>query len=121
MSANDVREEFNRVWEEIDLQAERDKDAYRSVLELQKLYVSLSQDERLQANQVIAEWALADEPKRRFTALALIDRYLIRSAVPALEGLARRFADASGPSAPYDLAKVNRILHRLSCCPDGTT
>jgi hypothetical protein len=78
--------------------------------------------DRVEIEQVLCDWAEGDDDLRQSTALAVIDRLRIVSAIPALRRLAARLEEASGPSAPYDWAKVNRILGRLQgpaeprCC-----
>jgi len=66
------------------------------------------------ADQVLAEWVLAEDEKVRFDALALIADFKIGSAVPALRTLARRLAWSPAPGAPYELKKVDRILGVLA-------
>ncbi|MEA3502605.1 MAG: hypothetical protein U9R47_07505, partial [Actinomycetota bacterium] len=69
--------------------------------------------DRAEVERVLCQWAESGDDLRRFTALAVIDRRGIASAVPTLRRLAAMFEAAQGPSAPYDWAKVNRILGRL--------
>lgn len=114
MTDSDVRALLNAEWIRIDQEAEARKDSHSAVFELARLYRSLSREERFVADQVLIEWALSGDEKKQFDALAMIDEFSISSAIPALNRLAARFKQAKGPSAPYDLAKVNRILDRLA-------
>lgn len=114
MRDSDLRTLLNAEWSRIDREAEVGKDSQRAVFALADLYRSLSEDERLVADEVLIEWALSGHPKKQFDGLALIDEFSITSAVPALDRLAERFRQADEPSSPYDLTKVNRILERLT-------
>lgn len=114
MRGSDVRALLNTEWSRIDYEAEAGKDSQRAVFALADLYRSLSEEERLVADEVLIEWALSGHPKKQFDGLALIDEFSITSAVPALHRLAERFQQADEPSSPYDFAKVNRILDRLT-------
>jgi hypothetical protein len=77
------------------------------------LYEKLNTEERMMANEVLVEWALLDDERVRFDALALIDDFKISSAVPALIALADRLASSSAVGAPFELHKVDRILRDL--------
>lgn len=59
------------------------------------------------------EQVLSDEENVRFDALSLIEDFKIRSAVPALRKLADRLEHQDQPGAPYEWAKVKRILGNL--------
>jgi len=114
MTGSDVRALLTAEWIRIDQEAEARKNSHGAVFELARLYRSLSDAERSAADELLIEWALSGDEKKQFDGLALIDEFSISSAVPALNRLAERFEQAEGPSAPYDLAKVNRILARLT-------
>ena len=114
MTSSDVRALLKTEWARIDQEAEAKKDSQSAVFALAGFYRGLSDEERFVADQVLIDWALSDDEKKQFDGLALIDEFSISSAVPALSRLADRFKQAKGPSAPYDLAKVNRILDRLT-------
>lgn len=114
MTGSDLRSLLNAERARIDREAEARKDSQSAVFDLARLYRSLSDEERSLADEVFIEWALSGDEKKQFDGLALIDEFSISSAIPALNRLADRFEQAEGPSAPYDLAKVNRILARLT-------
>lgn len=114
MRDSELRSLLNAEWSRIDQEAEARKDSQSAVFALADLYRSLSEEERLVADEVLIEWALSGHPKKQFDGLALIDEFSITSAAPALHRLAERFREAEEPSSPYDLAKVNRILKRLT-------
>ena len=114
MTISGVRTLLNSAWSRVNREAEARKDSHSAVFELARIYRSLSGAERRAADQVLIEWALSADGKKQFDGLALIDEFSITSAVPALRRLEDRFKGSSEPSAPYDLAKVNRILERLA-------
>lgn len=81
---------------------------------LHSLYSGLSDDERILADQVIAEWVLSDEENLRYDALVLVDDFSIANALPAVKTLEERLGRSSSPSARYELRKVEEILKKLS-------
>lgn len=85
-----------------------------AVLELSRRYVQLAPDERLEVNQLMGEWVLSSDETKRFDALALISDHRIESAVPALRMLSEQLEASEAPSAPYEWAKVNRVLGKLT-------
>lgn len=109
-------DEFRRQMEyrrAVDEEAASMKDSYVSLDRLHALYRKFDSEEQKMADQVLAEWALSDDEKLRFDALALIDDFKVASTVPALRQLANRLASSDAPSAPYELKKVNRIIEDL--------
>lgn len=90
------------------------KDSFFVLVQLQALYRKFDAEERTMANQVLSGWALSDDEKVRFDALALIDDFKVVVAIFALQELSVRLESACTPSAPYELLKVNRIIRGLS-------
>ncbi len=90
------------------------KDSYLALDRLHSLYRKFDVEERTMADQVLSEWALSEDEKVRFDALALIDDLKIANAIPALRMLASRLASSNAPGAPYELKKVNRVVGNLS-------
>jgi len=70
--------------------------------------------ERQTFDAVLGGWVLSDNESRRFDALALIDEYRIRRALPALEELRRRLDQSPAPGAPFEKAQVDRIIASLA-------
>lgn len=114
MSVNDVRSRLEEAWRSIDREAEAWKDSHSAVFALESFYRGLAEAELSAADDVLIEWTQSDDVKKRFDALALIDEFSIVAALPALRRLAEEFEDSAEPSSPYDLAKVNRIIGRLT-------
>jgi len=117
VAQSDFKNWMNAAREQIEREAQRDKDTPRALVELQRLYRSFDDAERTAADEVAIAWALSDDLDKRFDGLAMINMHEIRSAVPALRELARRLPGEQGPQSPYDLAKVQRILAKLTECP----
>ena len=90
------------------------KDPYIALEKLRALYVKFDDADRRMADEVLSEWALSEDESLRFDALALIDDLKIGTALPALQGLAKRLASSAEPGAPYELKKVHRILAGLT-------
>lgn len=114
MSPRDARAQWIEAWEAIDRDAEARRDSPAALPALERAYSELAGEDRVRVDEVLIEWSLSDDSKKRFDALALIDVFLIRSALPALRALEREFDSSDAPSAPFDLAKVRRIIDGLS-------
>lgn len=76
-------------------------------------YRSLTPNDRSIVDRLLAEQVLSDDENVRFDALSLIEDFKIRSATPALRRLADRLEHQERPGAPYEWAKVNRILGNM--------
>ncbi len=111
-------EEFGRelevFWERADKDGDRAKDSQLALSELESFYRGLDEKEREFALGMFVDWILGSDSRRQFAGLAMIDRFLIRAALEPLRQLAASLENASGPSAPYAWAKVNRIIGRLA-------
>lgn len=108
-----IENKLEQVYEDGASRAELNKDSGEPMASVAAFVAAQDADGRARVEQEIARWAERGDALRRFTALAVIDRLSLRSAIPTLRHLANRFESAEGPSAPYDWAKVNRILGRL--------
>lgn len=73
-------------------------------------YRTLSEEERIVINGLLAEQLASEDENVRFDALALIREFRIASAVPALRRLADWLETQDWPGAPYEWAKVNKII-----------
>jgi len=111
---DEFRERLNLWFDKTDALRMREKDSQRVLLDTEAFYERLDDEERNLADQVFCEWVAMDGTGRQFVALWLISFHRMISALPALRAAARRFEVASGPSAPYDWAKVNRIIGQLA-------
>lgn len=112
-SPNDVRTAWMRTRGELDSQARLSKDSQGALLGLSQRYRMLDDEQRVTVDGILAEWIVSDDESERFDALALVDEYRVRSALPALRVLAGRLENNASPGAPYEWAKVNRVIGRL--------
>ena len=63
---------------------------------------------------MVAEWVESEDAGLRFDALAIVNKYRLVHAVPALRRLQARLESDTSPGAPYEWAKVTRILGNLT-------
>lgn len=103
-----------RLWEELESKHVPNNLGNLVSVDLGRCYEDLCGSDRAVFESLLIERISSDDPGERFTALAVIDDQQIVGAIPALRMLADQLEYAAGPSAPYDLAKVNRILARLT-------
>jgi hypothetical protein len=114
MNLSDFRTEMYAFWAAAVDEALGLKDAYRSVERLGSFYRNLDQASRELADVVLAEWVLSEDEKLRFDALAVVDDFLVASALPALCQLAARLSSAGTPGAPFEIERVEGIVQRLT-------
>jgi hypothetical protein len=111
----ELRDRFEWGYDKSEALAAQGKDSNLAVGYFKNFFRTIDESERPSADAILAEWALSpDDDARRFVALAIIDEFKVVSALPSLRALAERFELADGPAAPYDWAKVNRIIGRLA-------
>jgi len=113
MTLDELRSKMASYRQSADLEAGSMKDPYMTLDRLRAMYDKFEPSERQMADQVLAEWALAESEGIRFDAKALIDDLDIISAVPALRELTSRLASSSAPSARYEIETANRIIEKL--------
>jgi hypothetical protein len=116
----DTREAWRNLRERLHAETQGTKDPQEAVLELSSRYRVLTPEEKREVNEVLGEWALSGDEDLRFDALALISDHKIALALPALYRLAERLEGAAGPAAPYEWAKLNRTIGRLTEVEGGS-
>ena len=94
--------------------ATANKQPQESLLTGAAQYRQLSDEDRPVVNELLAEQLSSPEEDVRFLALALIEDFEIVSALPALRRLANWLETQQWPGAPYEWAKVNRIIGRMA-------
>jgi len=114
MSSADVRQAWMRFRDEVSARAMENKQSQEAVLALAARYRSLSGEERIVVDDMLAEQLGSEDETVRFDALALIADFEIRSTVPALRRLADWLESQAWPGAPYEWAKVNRVIRALT-------
>jgi len=113
MNIEDFRIKMNEFWREADLRAASLKDSHLALEMLHRFYAKLDDSEKNLANQVLAEWVMSEDENLRFDALALIGDFSIISTRSALNELALRLSMSNLPGAPFEWAKVNRLIKKL--------
>jgi hypothetical protein len=110
----DVGSRWLAQWADADLRAREGKDGQSVLLGLYARYRALSLEDRPIVDGLLAELTDSSDESVRFVALAMISEFRITSAIPDLRRLAGRLERADGPGAPYEWAKVNRIIAWLN-------
>lgn len=113
MTTANARTRWVELRERLDDDARASKASHAVVIELSRRYQELDGSERPQVDELLAEWVLSEDEGRRFDALAVIADNKVVHTVPALRELAERLEVSDAPSAPFEWAKVNRILGKL--------
>jgi hypothetical protein len=113
MTPDTFREAFEAFRDRVDAEASAAKSSHDAICELGALYERLDARERLLADGVLADWIVSDDEAKRWDALALVRAYKITSAMAALRELEGKLERSSDPSAPYEWAKVNRLIGLL--------
>ncbi|MBI5779630.1 MAG: hypothetical protein HZA49_09285 [Planctomycetes bacterium] len=113
MKKEESKKLLEQEWENIIADAESAKDSPRATINLMENYKSLDTGRRLLADQIIAEWITSKDDGKRFDALALVEKFNIRSALPQLRALEVDLKNRTGPDAYYQLEKVRRKIKKL--------
>lgn len=113
MTLDEFRLEMASYWRSADDEARTFKDPHVALKRLRALYGKFDDIERQMADQVIGEWALSEDERLRFDALALVENCKIDAAIPALQKLTTHLASNSASSAPDELEKIQRIIAGL--------
>jgi uncharacterized protein DUF4304 len=109
----DARRRWVAVWEETDKNARESKDGPMALLVLYKNYRKLEAADRVEIDRLLVETVLSADGNKRFDALALIEEFHITGALPALETLFARLSQSTAVSAPFDLARVQKLTRLL--------
>jgi hypothetical protein len=113
MNLVEFRKFMEQQWEEIDEAAMSAKNSQGALLALIEFYRDLDDKQRPLADQVIAEWVTSTNPRKRFDALALVEEFIIRTALPQLLVLEADCQNRIGPIARDELKEVRRKINRL--------
>ena len=100
--------------DELDARHVAAKDSQGAILELAATYGRIPEEDRRKVEEVLLDWLLSEDESLRYDALFIVDEYLIRRAAPSLRVLQERLQSDPRPGAPYEWAKVNRTLGRLT-------
>lgn len=107
-----ARRQWRALRDDLDARAAAAKDSMDAVTRLSERYAALADDERTAVDAELADWLCSNDESLRYDALFLIATHDIRTTEPALRALADRLEVESTPGAPYEWAKVNRLLAR---------
>jgi hypothetical protein len=83
-------------------------------LKLVSLYSRFDENERLMASVVLSGWLVSQDESLRYDALAVIRRYQIVTALPALNKLLERLRDEARPGAPYEAHGVEKVIAAIA-------
>lgn len=105
--------DFTRLWSEIDKRHVDAKDSQGAIPELFDLYQPLDPKQRESANSDLFAALREGDEDQRYDALAIINRFQVREALPHLRELAVRLQIDDSRGAPFELAKVEQFIARL--------
>jgi len=104
---------WREMWAEVDRRHEESKDSQGAIVELFGRYARLDKQGRADADGALFEALHGEDETKRYDALAIINEFQLSEAIPHLRELAARLQLTDTPGAPFELAKVQRILHKL--------
>ena len=84
VSGESVQEWLEAAWVRIDADARASKNSPRAVSDLIQLFGTIGPGDRLDADDVLIQWATSSDTARQFDALALIDHFKVVAALPAV-------------------------------------
>jgi hypothetical protein len=114
VNTTEVRDSWLRSLREDLARAQESKQSQDALLSATARYRGLSTDQRLIVDELFVEQLVSHDEATRFIALALIEDFKISSALPALRRLGDWLEAQPWPGAPYEWAKVNRIIALLA-------
>jgi hypothetical protein len=107
-------EEVEQLWARLDDEAQAAKLSHQAVMRFEDFYRGLSDPDRVVVDGVLANWIDRGlDSRRRFDALALVSRFEIRSALPAVREALSSLDRAEGPSVPFERSKLERIIAKI--------
>lgn len=113
MGARAMTTSWRELWAEVGRRHEESKDNQGAIVQLLECYVSLDAQSRAEADRAIFEALLGEDETKRYDALAIINAFQLQDAIPHLLELAARLQLTDTPGAPFELAKVERIIAKL--------
>lgn len=114
MTPEEFRQAFESFRDQVNRDAVASKSSHEAYIELTALYGRFGSDERTIAETVLIDWLESDDESKRWDAEALIRDHRVVAAIPALRALADKLEESVEPGAPYEWAKVNRLLGHLA-------
>jgi hypothetical protein len=115
MAAESAGDQWRSLRNDLERSFAQGKNSLQAVFELSMAYGRLDEAEQNEVNGVLIEWVLSEDECLRYDALYLVKEHQVHQAVPALRALQDRLEnDPSRPGAPYEWAKINGLLGRLT-------
>ena len=102
------------AWRRVDRAFVDAKDSPGALPALFALYRRLDASGRKEVDVCLIEALASGTESQRFDALAIINEFGITAALPAMRELAIRLQLENSPGAPFELAKVNRFISKLT-------
>jgi hypothetical protein len=93
-------------------EAEAEKCPQRGVVLLSQKYGELTASNRIYIDKLLAEWIVSADEGKRFDALAIVFDHKIYAMLPALGKLASLLSQLDTVGAPFELAKVSRVIDK---------
>jgi len=112
-----MSKEWRTQWAEIDRRHQGDRDSQGAIVELFERYAELQPEQRENVNKILFEALREGTEVQRYDALAIINEFQVGEALPHLSQLAARLQFDDSASAPFELAKVQRIMSKLRPAP----
>jgi hypothetical protein len=106
------------MWARANREAQASKASNRVLDEMKDFYRRSEANDRAVVDGVLALWVVSGESAQRSDALALIDEFRVRSALPALKADRLRLAYSVGPAVPHDIEQLDRMIVGLDTGAD---
>jgi hypothetical protein len=105
--------EVDGLWVELDQRERELKLANYTLVRLGEIYDELDADSRDAFERVVVGWLASADPRKRFDALGLVSGKGLMLALPIVRRMLEDLSGATGPSVPFDRAKLERIISKL--------
>ena len=109
--------DWRSVWIDVDRRYRQSKAAPGAIIELFERYAELDPAGRAEANEAIFEALREGDEGKRWDALAIINEFRLQEAIPDLRALSARLQFDDSPGAPFEVAKIDRLLKKLQAAP----
>lgn len=114
MNTNFTESDWAEWRDTVSRAAEASKSSHSALEAIFEAYRGFSTDHRNVVDAWMRRALLGDDEAARFDALALVREFRVQSALPELRILADALEQETSPSAPFDWAKVNRLIGYLT-------
>jgi hypothetical protein len=108
-----LNSDWRTLWAEVNHRHQEAKDSQGAIGELFARYAVLDPVDRAAANEALFEALHENDETKRYDALAIINEFQVREAIPHLRALAASLQLDDSAGAPFELAKVTRFVEKL--------